>query len=477
MRSRRDQLQAYQFLRHRTVSALLSGEPESVESPMRRIVRTSFAGLMVAVIALAVFGVVGLLKKGGANSWRTHDTIVLEKETDASYVWLKGRLYPMQNYTSARLLLGSPVQQSISRRSLAGIPRMAPRGIVGAPHALPDPGDLTRDPWTVCARTVGKRARVTLLIGAQPPPGRLRGDTGALVTSGVPGQPTFLVWRDRALRIPADVPEVTLALGFPTPDARPVGAAWLNALPRGPDLTFPEIPNRGTPVLLLRGFPTRVGRVYVEHSVGRVQYFLMLSDGLAPISRGVAALVLADRRSQSAYPAGPPREVPIAAVAATNARRSRTGIDLSGYPVQPLTPAGGAGQDVLCTSVSGTATGQPTQSVHAVAALNDIARPPDGPPVLVGLPTADAVYLPPGGGAIARDGASSTLFLITGNGTKYPIADSAALAALGYDKVPVSTLPTDFLSLLPTGPTLSRQGAGQPALPMPTPAPSGSGVP
>ncbi len=477
MRSRRDQLQAYQFLRHRIVSALLSGEPESVESPMRRIVRTSFAGLMVAVIALAAFGIVGLLRKGGSNSWRGHDTLLLEKETDAVYVWLRGRLYPMQNYTSARLLLGSAVQQSISRRSLAGVPRMAPHGIVGAPNSLPAAGDLVHDPWTVCAGTFGKRARVTLFVGASAPGDVLPADAGALVTSGVPGDATMLVWRGHALRIPArDVVGVTGALFAQVPPVRPVGAAWLNALPRGPDLGFPDVPDRGAEGPLLDGRPTRVGQVFGVHSVGRAQYFVMLADGLAPVTQGAAALLQADPQSKQAYPGGTVSELPIGADVATNAPRSRAGLDLRGYPDRPLNPVGGTGQDVLCTSVTGT-TGNPTQSVRAVAELPDIARSPDGPAVPGALPPADLVYLPPGSGAIARAGASRTLFLVTGNGTKFPIADDAALAALGYAGVRVSALPADLLSLLPTGPTLSRQGAGRPVLARPTPAPTGTANP
>ena len=36
MQSRRDQLQAYRFVTRRIVSAMLSGEPETTERPMRR---------------------------------------------------------------------------------------------------------------------------------------------------------------------------------------------------------------------------------------------------------------------------------------------------------------------------------------------------------------------------------------------------------------------------------------------------------
>ena len=60
MQTRRDQLQAYRFVTRRIVSALLSGEPETNERPMRRYGLAVFGGAMIATIVFAGAGVIGL---------------------------------------------------------------------------------------------------------------------------------------------------------------------------------------------------------------------------------------------------------------------------------------------------------------------------------------------------------------------------------------------------------------------------------
>lgn len=467
MRSRRDQLQAYQFLRHRIVSALLSGEPESVESPMRRIVRTSFAGLMVAVIALAVFGIIGLLKQDGASGWRAQDTIVMEKGTGAAYVWKKGRLYPMLNYTSARLFLGSDVQASVSRKSLAGIPRQQTLGIAGAPSSPPSASDLVDDPWTVCARPFGSQAKVTLLVGTRTLPGSLGPDSAALVTTGIPGE-DYLVWREHAFPVHSEA--VTEALGFRSVNPQRVGPAWVAALERGPEITFPQIAGRGAAGNELGGQSTVIGQVFVVKGIGPDQYSVMLSGGLFAVSPVVAALVLA-----APHPLPNPGPVTIAPNAAGSARKAPVNaLDVGGYPDRTLTAAGGPDRPVLCATITGT-TGKLTRSVHALADLPPFTEQ-HVQSAGAATPTADEVYVQPGRGALARDGTNPTVFLVV-DGRRYPMGGSAALQALGYNNVRISVLPGFFLSLLPTGPPLSSKAAGQPASLSAATAPGASPAP
>jgi len=453
MRSRRDQLQAYQFLRHRIVSALLSGEPESVESPMRRIVRTSFAGLMVAVIALAVFGIIGLIKQGGANSWRAQDTIVEEKGSAALYVWHKGKLYPMLNYTSARLFLGSDAKASVSRKSLAGIPRQPTLGIQGAPGSPPGAGDLVRDPWTVCARTVNGQPKVTLLVGTRPLPDPLGPDAGVVVFSGSGEE--YLIWKGRALKVTST--PVLAALGFSSDSVQPVGAAFVKALEHGPDITFPRVPGRGGQGPSLGGASTQIGQVFLVKGVGADEYFVMLAEGLAPISEGIAKLLVGNPDNHLSGPQA------VGADVAAGARKAPR-FDVAGYPDRSLKPPGGRGdRPVLCASISGTTTGRPARTVHALAELPASTQQEVLPGETGETPAADFVYVEPGHGALARDGNNRTPFLVV-DGRKYPLGDGAR-EALGYDRARVSVLPDFFLSLLPTGPPLSSDAAGRPATP------------
>ena len=70
MATRRDQLQSYQFLTQRVISAFVMRETDPPQSPLRRGIGAVFAGVMVAVIVGAVFGVYGLLTKVGSNNWK-----------------------------------------------------------------------------------------------------------------------------------------------------------------------------------------------------------------------------------------------------------------------------------------------------------------------------------------------------------------------------------------------------------------------
>ena len=471
MRSRRDQLQAYQFLRRRIVAALLSGEPDSPEAPMRRIVRTAFAGTMIAVLVAAGFGVFGVIRKGGATAWKKTDTIVIEKETAALYVWVAPRpgapreLHPMINYASARLFLGAGTTKSVSRASLAGIPRAPRKGIADAPDSLPEPKDLIRDPWTVCSRTGPTGPEVSLLAGVQPSARPLGSDAGALVTDST--RRRYVVWRGQRFRVPNG--DVLPALGFSDETPRVPGDAWLNALPQGRDLVFPAIPNLGRVGTEVGGRRAVIGEVFKVRTVGAERYAVALASGLAPISVGVAALLLADPRVRAmAYGGNEPQATEIgAAVYTAAARISSTPADLAWYPDRPLLPVPATSPDsaVLCATLS---SAESTLALYAIPALPVRGRlldVRDRARVRAGPAPADRVYLPAGAGALVRaqpqPGVSGTRFLITDHGVRFPITGDEEIRALGYEGVRVTGLPASFLTLLPDGPALSRQAAGR----------------
>src|SRR6266480_3650661 len=125
MASRRDQLQSYQFMVERVVAALLTREPDPAQTPPRRGVGAVFAGVMVAVIVAAGYGVFGILTKTGDEAWKSDGSVVLEKETGAVYLYELGVLHPVLNLSSALLLsgkaMGTPTR--VPAKSLASVPR------------------------------------------------------------------------------------------------------------------------------------------------------------------------------------------------------------------------------------------------------------------------------------------------------------------------------------------------------------------
>ncbi|MER7470368.1 type VII secretion protein EccB, partial [Micromonospora sp. NPDC000018] len=150
MWTQRDQLQAYQFLRRRLVSALQVGDANHPVSPSRRLVIGCALGAAVALLVTAGFGVYGFLRPGANTDWRKPGQVVIDKDTGAAYVMgADGLLHPMLNYASARLLAGGDgtATSRVSSKSLARAPRGVPLGIPGAPPALPSRDRLVTGPF------------------------------------------------------------------------------------------------------------------------------------------------------------------------------------------------------------------------------------------------------------------------------------------------------------------------------------------
>src|SRR5690349_19751744 len=104
MWTQRHQLQAYQFLRRRLVSALQTGDANHPVPPSRRVVLSAAAGTTCAVLVAAGFAIYGAVRPGTGQDWRKPGQVVVERETGADFVLgADGLLHPVLNYTSARL--------------------------------------------------------------------------------------------------------------------------------------------------------------------------------------------------------------------------------------------------------------------------------------------------------------------------------------------------------------------------------------
>ncbi|MFD1152713.1 type VII secretion protein EccB, partial [Saccharothrix hoggarensis] len=236
MASNRDQLQAQQFLLQRVVSALVTGVTDPEQPPFRRAVAAAFGSVAVAVIVLAGFGVYGMVSPGGNTAWRG-EFVVVEKETGARHVYLDGRLHPVANYVSALLALGKNAEtRTVSRASLADVPRGPRIGIADAPDSLPAPSRLLSAGWTMCSQPRPDVTGATvddsvLVVGGVPAGGRPVEDRALLVDVPETGD-QYLLWRGFRHRIgQADTVAVGLALRS-EPRAR-VGAALADVLPAG----------------------------------------------------------------------------------------------------------------------------------------------------------------------------------------------------------------------------------------------------
>src|SRR5690349_2164516 len=108
-------------------------ETDPPQSALRRGVGAAFAGAMIAIILMAGFAVFGLITKIGSGKWQVEGSVIVEKESGASFLYRDGILHPMINYTSAVLAADTPTKVfRESRRTLS----RAHRGVtLGIPNA------------------------------------------------------------------------------------------------------------------------------------------------------------------------------------------------------------------------------------------------------------------------------------------------------------------------------------------------------
>lgn len=445
MRTKREQVQAQRFIVRRIISAMISGEPETLDLPMRRAGIAVFAGAMIFVLVFAGFWVVGLLFPSGATSWKQDGAIIIEEETGTRYVYAGGELHPVQNYATALLIVsnGDRKVHSVHQASLKGTPRGRTLGIRDAPDALPTTDLFVSLPWQTCSapNPVDPTSRDSyVLIGATPPPAADMGGQGLVLSNGgayylVLGAVKYLI---EANGLPA--------LGTAKERAVRVDDVLVNALPTGPDLKV-KIPQKGGSGRDLEGADYKIGDVFTNNG----KFYALLGDGLAPIGE-LSAELLGTKKVELA-------------TATVTANISATAIEPPGFPqARPVVREGLDGEAVAVCAVY--RDGALSLAVHTPVPAN-LSTPTTVAPVGDDkTATADHVWLPGGYGALVRaeptpEAPGGTVYLVTDQGWKYGLSEES-LGAFGYSKLAPTAIPSALLALLPTGPELSQAAALKP---------------
>jgi type VII secretion protein EccB len=463
VQSRRDQAQAYRFVLHRVQAALLQGDADAPEPPLRRIGIATFVSVMIAVLVVAGFGIVGLLKPGGKHGWQDQGVLVVEKETGTRFVYdpNDGALHPVLNYTSARLILNSDnvTVKLFSRKSLAGAPRGAPRGLPGLPDSLPDASGMVSGPWTICSGATGQAPPLTVSVGYSSAGARVDSSHALLVqvpqATGTPT--TYLVWNDTRLQV-RDPKTALAVLNYANAKLLTVADTWLNAVPPGPDLVAPALPNRGAIVTAYQipGRVLRVGQVLKVRSEGGLhdQYWVVLNDGLATITPTAALLLLVDPGETVAYSGlGAPRALEIQA-SEIGQRTSPRAVVADGFPneVPALDNFLITDNQVVCATYADT-------SGASAAVRVTVNQQAPGQRAGAGPAANGTVLMAPGKGALIRrqphpGQSSDALYLATDTGAIFPVPSAAVLGVLGYGNVTAVPVPGGVVDLMPTGPAL-----------------------
>ncbi|MFF8880685.1 type VII secretion protein EccB [Streptomyces flaveolus] len=444
MQSRRDHVHAYQFATGRLAAALVTGEPATGEPPARRSVVGAVIGVVLAILACVGFAVYGLIRPGGNTAWAKPNAIVVEKETGSRFLYLDGVLHPVANYASA--LLGAAGSEtggkvhSVSRNSLSGVRHGGEVGIPGAPDTVPSRTKLLPGEWSRCL-TPGRGSGQTLDFTPSDTPADERSAARRRVLLRDDEGTLYVLWNGTRYQLSGRSALVTLELDGQDPLTAP--DSWLEAIPSGPSVAAASVPSQGEPGPRIAGRDTRVGQAFSTGAAntGHAQYYVLRSDGLAPLSHTEFAL-LAARSGQDE-----PRQVTPADIAAAPGSKDRS--LLHRLPDFLSGPVATSADHTVClrqrtagTKVSTTVTLEPIPAADT---------PPVTVPVSAGL-LLETLPLP-------AQGQPRLYYLVTELGLKYPVADDQTLSALGFATGQSQPVPRAVLDLLPTGPELSREGA------------------
>ncbi|MET7320214.1 type VII secretion protein EccB [Streptomyces sp. NPDC005549] len=479
MQNRRDQVQAHMFVMGRLTSGLLRTDLDAPESPVGRTNRGLAIGIVVSLLIAAGAFVWGLISPATSNSWRAEGTLIVDEDTGSRYFYDNGELRPVLNYASAKLLAGASrsglTSKTVGTDALRSTPRGLPVGISGAPDVLPDPGALEKSrPWLVCSASAdGAGTGATVLSVASAATQRPL-PRGSAVLVADPSGNRYLVWQGARLRIDGKSSALE-GLGYGSAVPRKVSAAFVDALPAGPDLAPTALAGLGEPGPSFGSLTTRVGQVFRTTVPGaeRGQYYLLREEGLVPLTNTQAALQLSDpQTARKAYEGSPPhaRELEPGTLKGQLApgKDGFSADAVAGMPESPPTLARIAEEQGLCSSV--TPGSPPGSGVRVgVALVDQDALGPAAKRSSTGVAEAclavDAVVVGPGEGALVRAGSAAggevggTRYLVTDTGVKHRLPTEADAEALGYGGGQVRTVPSLLLSMLPTGPDLGATAA------------------
>lgn len=458
------QVQAHRFAVRRLESALVGRDPTPRHDPGRRQNRALLVGTVLAVVGLAGFAVVGLVR--GDEGWRD-EAVVRGEPSGALYAVAHGpdRLVPALNLASARLLAAAADPGAVASGAvdtvtpvrddaLAEARRTAPAGIAGAPAVLPDPAAPAPDVWGVCDRAVldpsvpdpaADPALTTVALGGVPALGRVLGPDEALLLRGADG--FWLVTEGRRARIDPTVGSVVRGLGLTGARPREASPALLGALPVAPPLVPVVVPGSGRPPTDLRtaalGVP--VGSVL---SPDGTRFFLVAERGVQEVPAVVAELA----RFANPDPAADPGIAAVPDARVETAPRVRV-VDPGAYPATFPHPVTYDRATVTC--VRADASGAATVSAADVVPGPAPPTPLAGPPLDGAWVAASGAYVVPVDPGRPADPARAVL--VDPGGRVFPLPDPAAARALGLGTPrPASRA---VLDLLPRGPTLDPVAA------------------
>jgi hypothetical protein len=198
--------------------------------------------------------------------------------------------------------------------------------------------------------------------------------------------------------------------------------------------------------------------MFAQTATGQ-QFYLVLSDGLAPITELQKAIYTGQVNAEP---------VPISVFDANNAPKSRKLETPSGNEPPPARPpklVTAAPADAACVEFR-DARGDPAVSVVGRAPELTAGTPTRGA-LASGTSLADRIWIPAGKVALVQALPSATATsgaanIVTDLGMRYPIPNDQALRALALPPTKVVDMPAGLVNRIPPGPTLDPDAARRP---------------
>ena len=446
------QVSGWRFLLRRLEHAIVRRDTRMFDDPLQFYSRSAMVGVVIAAMiavgacAMALFRPQG--KLGGGDLYADSGTFQI-------FVNVTGRLHPVFNLSSARLILGSPANPTVVKSSeLSAMTKGAWVGIPGAPHATPVTAGAS--PWALCdtvtnpdsAAPVLQTSLLSMPLVTDAAMGPIPADTALLASYQgsewiITPQGRHAV--DRANRA------ITSAVGIPVSAVPvPISGGLYNALPDAGAWQLPPIPGSGEPNTL--GLPEElvVGSVFQTYTSAGPQYHVVLLDGVAPVNSTTAAAL---RATDSHGLVTPPEVVPNLVI--TLPERPYD----SPLPPAALTPLSRQDAPVLCWTWDRRAGDQKPQTV--VIAGRHLPIPPSALGSGITQVQGTATVYTNGGKYIQvqsddpRYGES--LYYVDPLGVRYGLPDQETAATLGLSSP--TPAPWEVVRLLVEGPVLSRDAA------------------
>ncbi|MFJ4716078.1 type VII secretion protein EccB [Streptomyces sp. NPDC088785] len=495
MASRRDELNAYNFSRKRTVASFLkplpNGSVESAPKPLKHAV----SGIVMSVVILAGFGACGLLSPVAPEGWDTPEAGIIVTDPSATrYVVLKSGekdksgkdipvLHPVLNLASAKLLLDPKKTKEGSVKTVkekfldeSNIAQGSMVGIPYAPDRLPNAKDAgTPKVWALCQQasassTDKASVQQTILVldkkdakkVAEKGSGKLAAGR-ALYVQDKRRTPYLVSSRGVAYQLRAsgtgDLDSVVRTLFGDGAEPMTVTDDWLSTLRTSPQaISMPSVPDDGQPSQA-KGVPAKFRTTGTLLRTRRGQHYLVERDRLVPVTEFQTALlkeVLANSRTET--------------VNQTDIQPDTEGrlAGAESWPAPAVTLANGGRTDTACSVYGGGRSTDLTTWAGTSLPIRSIAA-------------SASSYVSPGSGLLYQEqqGTSSTGFnyLVTDTGLRYylPVNNdsgkdksgsdqeevSKAKIRLGYESAQKVTVPSQWSKLLPSGPDLTTTAAQQ----------------